>query len=71
MSIAWLDYLVLAEALLPARTTFALEEACCWTAISRAYYAVYGAAHPVGSDAAPGSGAHDACPQRRERVHES
>ena len=44
MSFAWLDYLVLAEALLQARTTFAPEEACCRAAISRAYYAVYGAA---------------------------
>ena len=42
MSFAWLDYLVLAEALLQARTTFAPEEACCRAAISRAYYAVYG-----------------------------
>lgn len=71
MNFAWLDYLVLAEALLQARTTFAPEEACCRAAISRAYYAVYGAARPVGGGAAPGSGAHDACPQRRERVHES
>ena len=45
MSFAWLDYLTLAEALLQARTTFAPEEACCRAAISRAYYAVYGAAH--------------------------
>ena len=44
MSFAWLDYLTLAEALLQARTTFAPEEACCRAAISRAYYAVYGAA---------------------------
>ena len=44
MSFAWLDYLVLAEALLQARTTLASEEACCRAAISRAYYAVYGAA---------------------------
>ncbi len=44
MSFAWLDYLVLAEALLQARTTLAPEEACCRAAISRAYYAVYGAA---------------------------
>lgn len=36
MNFAWLDYLVLAEALLPARTTFAPEEACCRAAISRA-----------------------------------
>jgi hypothetical protein len=44
MSFEWLDYLVVAEALLQARTTFAPEEACCRAAISRAYYAVYGAA---------------------------
>jgi len=42
MSFAWIEYLVLAEALLQARTTFAPEEACCRAAISRAYYAVYG-----------------------------
>src|SRR6266851_4687630 len=44
MSFAWLDYLVLAEALLQASTTLAPEEACCRAAISRAYYAVDGAA---------------------------
>jgi uncharacterized protein (UPF0332 family) len=44
MSFAWLEYLVLAEALLQASTTLASEEACCRAAISRAYYAVYGAA---------------------------
>jgi hypothetical protein len=44
MSFAWLDYLALAEALLQVRTTLAPEEACCRAAISRAYYAVYGAA---------------------------
>jgi hypothetical protein len=44
MSFGWLDYLTLAEALVQARTTFAPEEACCRAAISRAYYAVYGAA---------------------------
>ena len=44
MSFAWSDYLALAEALLQARTTFAPEEACRRAAISRAYYAVYGAA---------------------------
>jgi uncharacterized protein (UPF0332 family) len=44
MSFAWLEYLVLAEALLQASTTLAPEEACCRAAISRAYYAVYGAA---------------------------
>jgi uncharacterized protein (UPF0332 family) len=50
MSFAWLDYLVLAEALLQARTTFAPEEACCRAAISRAYYAVYGAARTRARD---------------------
>lgn len=44
MSFDWLDYVTLAEALVQARTTFAPEEACCRAAISRAYYAVYGAA---------------------------
>jgi uncharacterized protein (UPF0332 family) len=44
MNFAWLDYLVLAEALLQAHTTLAPEEACCRAAISRAYYAVYGVA---------------------------
>ncbi len=44
MRFAWQEYLVLAEALLHARTTFAPEEACCRAAISRAYYAVYGLA---------------------------
>ncbi len=43
MSFAWLDSVVLAEALLQARTTFAPEEACGRAASSRAYYAVYGA----------------------------
>ena len=42
MSFAWLDYVVLAEALLQARTNFAPEEACCRAAISRTYSAVYG-----------------------------
>ena len=50
MSFAWLDYLGLAEALLQARTTFAPEEACCRAAISRAYYAVYGAARTRARD---------------------
>jgi hypothetical protein len=44
MSFAWSDYLTLAEALLQGRATLAPEEACCRAAISRAYYAVYGAA---------------------------
>jgi hypothetical protein len=50
MSFAWLDYLVLAEALLQARTTLAPEEACCRAAISRAYYAVYGVARTRARD---------------------
>jgi len=50
MSFAWLDYLTLAEALLQARTTLAPEEACCRAAISRAYYAVYGAARTRARD---------------------
>jgi hypothetical protein len=50
MSFAWLDYLVLAEALLQARTTFVLEDACCRIAISRASYAVYGAARTCARD---------------------
>jgi len=37
MSFAWEDYLVLAEALVQARTTLASEEACCRAAVSRAY----------------------------------
>ena len=44
MSFAWSDYLTLAEVLLQGRATLAPEEACCRAAISRAYYAVYGAA---------------------------
>jgi len=50
MSFAWREYLVLADALLQARTTFAPEEACCRAAISRAYYAVYGAARTYARD---------------------
>ena len=50
MSFAWLDYLALAEALLQGRTTLAPEEACCRAAISRAYYAVYGAARLYARD---------------------
>ena len=50
MSFAWLDYLALAEALVQARTTLAPEEACCRAAISRAYYAVYGAARTRARD---------------------
>ena len=44
MSFAWDDYLRVAEALVQQRATFAPEEACCRAAISRAYYAAYGAA---------------------------
>ena len=50
MSCAWLDDVLLAEALLQARTTFAPEEACCRAAISRASYAVYGAARTRARD---------------------
>ena len=50
MSFAWLDYLVLAEALLQASTTLAPEEACCRAAISRPYYAVYGVARTRARD---------------------
>ena len=44
MSFAWEAYLTVAEALVQQRATFAPEEACCRAAISRAYYAAYGAA---------------------------
>ena len=44
MSFDWREYLLLAEALLQARTSLAQEEACCRAAVSRAYYAVYGVA---------------------------
>ena len=44
MRFAWSDSLTLAEVLLQGRATLAPEEACCRAAISRAYYAVYGAA---------------------------
>ena len=44
MSFAWREYLTVAEALLRARNTFAPPEARYRTAISRAYYAAYGAA---------------------------
>ena len=44
MSFDWREYLVLAEALLQARTRLAQEEACCRAAVSRAYYAGYGVA---------------------------
>jgi hypothetical protein len=40
----WEEYLRLAEALVQQRETFAHEEACCRASISRAYYALYGAA---------------------------
>ena len=73
MSFAWLDSLVLTEALLQARTTLAPEEACCRAAISRAYYAVYGAAAaapqgaeghvlgPAGASSARRPDGHAAC----------
>jgi hypothetical protein len=44
MSFAWGDYLTVAEALVHQRGTLAPEDACCRAAISRAYYAAYGAA---------------------------
>ena len=44
MSFAWAAYLTLAEALFRERVTFADKEACCRAAISRAYYAAFGAA---------------------------
>ena len=50
MSFDWREYLVLAEALLQARTSLAQEEACCRAAVSRAYYAVYGAARLYARD---------------------
>ena len=50
MSFDWREYLVLAEALLQARTRLAQEEACCRTAVSRAYYAGYGVARTRARD---------------------
>ena len=50
MSFDWREYLVLAEALLQARTSLAQEEACCRAAVSRAYYAVYGVARNQARD---------------------
>lgn len=44
MSFPWREYLTLAEALIRARNTFAPPEARYRAAISRAYYAAYGAA---------------------------
>ena len=44
MSFAWGEYLTVAEALVHQRGTLADEEACCRAALSRAYYAAYGAA---------------------------
>jgi hypothetical protein len=44
MSFAWQAYLTVAEALIRARNTFAPPEARYRAAISRAYYAAYGAA---------------------------
>ena len=43
MSFPWSDYLTVAEALIQARNTFAPAEARYRAAISRAYYAAYGA----------------------------
>ena len=39
MTFPWPEYLELADALLTNRGTFAQEEACCRSSISRAYYA--------------------------------
>ena len=50
MSFSWTEYLVLAEALVRHRATFAPEEACCRAAISRAYYAAYGGARNYARD---------------------
>jgi hypothetical protein len=44
MNFLWQDYLTLAEALVRARTRFAPAEARYRAAMSRAYYAAYGAA---------------------------
>ena len=44
MSFAWVEYLAVAEALVRQRGTLADAEACCRAAISRAYYAAFGAA---------------------------
>ena len=44
MSFLWRDYLTVAAALIQARNTFAPAEGRYRAAISRAYYAVYGAA---------------------------
>ena len=44
MTFPWEEYLRLAEALVQQGGTFAHEEACCRASISRAYYALYGAA---------------------------
>ena len=44
MSFPWRDYLTVAEALIHARNRFAPAEARYRAAISRAYYAAYGAA---------------------------
>jgi hypothetical protein len=43
MSFSWEAYLTLAEVLVRERAALADEEACCRAAISRAYYAAYGA----------------------------
>jgi len=44
MSFLWKDYLTVAAALIQARNTFAPAEGRYRAAISRAYYAAYGAA---------------------------
>ena len=50
MSFAWREYLTVAEALFQQRGTLADTEACCRAAISRAYYAAYGAARNYARD---------------------
>ena len=50
MSFAWVEYLTVAEALVRQRGTLADAEACCRAAISRAYYAAYGAARNYARD---------------------
>ncbi len=69
MSFAWVEYLTLAEVLVRQRDTLADAEACCRAAISRAYYAVYGAArtyardHEGGRFPATGGGAQQSVPR--------
>jgi uncharacterized protein (UPF0332 family) len=50
MSFPWRDYLTVAEALIRARNQFAPAEARYRAAISRAYYAAYGAARKHAHD---------------------